>query len=269
MVYGRAAWRTFVMGERGSPGGPRALANIVMILAEDLQQRGISVDAEGRVLPVGPILDGPPMPAPTAPAGNKKKSARASFLERTQVTASGSSAVASAATALATEARAQRIPSAFERGCDPQDLQAIRDVYGSRAQDGNPLQVFHFVPLLTFTLGIPVTLGVTCAVPSHYFVLLCFLQTLINVLLAFDAYFKWYRAYKRSIPFKCEMELREDRAFDNMHLAIDMQETFERLTINNHKSFLPHLTVYKVCPPCAHAHPTRDPPLPRARASDS
>ena len=80
---------------------------------------------------------------------------------------------------------------------------------------------------------------------------MCFLQTYINILLAFDAYFAWYFAYKRSVPFKCADEIREDRAFDNMHKAIDMFEMFERLSINNHKSFLPHLTVYKVRFPLA------------------
>ena len=44
----------------------------------------------------------------------------------------------------------------------------------------------------------------------------------------------------------CDIELREKRAFENMCLAIDMKEQFERLSINNHKSFLPHLCVYKV-----------------------
>ena len=71
-------------------------------------------------------------------------------------------------------------------------------------------------------------------------------QTLINILLAFDAYFACYYPYRRSIPFMCPLDLREDRAFDNMCLAIDMFDAFERLSINNHKSFLPHLAVYKV-----------------------
>ena len=67
-----AAWRTFVMGERGSPGGPRALANLVMILAEDLQQNGVSVDGEGRVLP--PALEADNSAPP--PAAKKKRRPR-------------------------------------------------------------------------------------------------------------------------------------------------------------------------------------------------
>ena len=44
----------------------------------------------------------------------------------------------------------------------------------------------------------------------------------------------------------CPMERREQRAFENVITAIDMKDQFERLSINNHKSFLPHLCVYKV-----------------------
>ena len=71
-------------------------------------------------------------------------------------------------------------------------------------------------------------------------------QTLINTLLAFDAYFKWYYPLVDSVPFMCPYEQREERAFSNMRSAIHMKEQFERVSINNHKSFLPHLAVYKV-----------------------
>ena len=40
--------------------------------------------------------------------------------------------------------------------------------------------------------------------------------------------------------------VREERAFDNMKKAIDMHESFEKVSINNHKSFLPHITIFKV-----------------------
>ena len=71
-------------------------------------------------------------------------------------------------------------------------------------------------------------------------------QTIINALLAFDAYLAWYFPLKKSIPFLCEEELREERALDNMRTAIDVQEIYERISINNHKSFMPHGAVYKV-----------------------
>ena len=39
--------------------------------------------------------------------------------------------------------------------------------------------------------------------------------------------------------------MREDRTFQNMCLAIDMQEIFERVSIKAHGSFLPHGAVFK------------------------
>ena len=43
----------------------------------------------------------------------------------------------------------------------------------------------------------------------------------------------------------CPLAEREARAFDNMCKAVDQFEIFERVTIANHKSFLPHAAVYK------------------------
>ena len=71
-------------------------------------------------------------------------------------------------------------------------------------------------------------------------------QTLINALLAFDAYFAWWFPLKRSIPFMAPQEVRVSRALDNCRLAIDMHEIFERVAINNHGSFLPHGAIFKV-----------------------
>jgi hypothetical protein len=70
-------------------------------------------------------------------------------------------------------------------------------------------------------------------------------QTIINTLLAFDAYFAWYFPFKKSIPLFCDMEQRRARAFDNMCSAIDMHEAYERLSIRGHKSFYPHGAIYK------------------------
>ena len=82
-------------------------------------------------------------------------------------------------------------------------------------------------------------------------------QTIISSLLAWDAFFAWYYPFRESIPFMCPLEQREMRAFDNMTKAIDMVEAFERISINNHKSFLPHIAVYKVrCLP-SHVPPRR------------
>ena len=53
-------------------------------------------------------------------------------------------------------------------------------------------------------------------------------QTLINALLAFDAYFAWYRPYKKSIPIDAPEWMAEERALENTRLAIDMQEIFQK-----------------------------------------
>ena len=56
----------------------------------------------------------------------------------------------------------------------------------------------------------------------------------------------WYYPLKESIPFMCEMPLREARALDNMQRAVDMFEVFERVCIRNSKSFMPHAAVFKM-----------------------
>lgn len=57
-------------------------------------------------------------------------------------------------------------------------------------------------------------------------------QTIINTLLAFDAYFIWYYPLKKSIEFLADMEVREARALDNCRSAIDMHEAFERVCVH-------------------------------------
>lgn len=73
-------------------------------------------------------------------------------------------------------------------------------------------------------------------------------DTIINSLLAlaFDAFFNWYYPLKDSIPFMCEMDLREARALDNMQSAIDMHEIVERVAIGNHGSYMYHAAIFKI-----------------------
>ena len=71
-------------------------------------------------------------------------------------------------------------------------------------------------------------------------------QTLINTLLAFDAYFGWYYPLKESVPFLAPMEVKFPRALANCSAAIDMHEIFERLAIRKHGSFLIHGAIFKV-----------------------
>lgn len=74
-------------------------------------------------------------------------------------------------------------------------------------------------------------------------------QTILNILLAFDAYFRWYYPLKESIPFMADKKVREARAFDNCITAIDLHEIVERLTargLKGHQSFLFHGVIFKV-----------------------
>lgn len=74
-------------------------------------------------------------------------------------------------------------------------------------------------------------------------------QTLINILLAFDAFFNWYYPLKDSIEFDCDVSKRQKRALENAQLAIDLHEITERLTARGqkgHKSYLFHAAIYKI-----------------------
>ena len=216
------AWASFLAGERGSPGGPRAMAKLVLIVAEDLRERGVtcgSKDSEAESPESEASNTTPPIALPPEPqlpnrgrgrdgrgrAGRGR--GRAAFAER--VTDSLGVGAADGAlsvnpTAQAVRAGVEHVPTEMEKKADPADLKIIRDVYGSRA------------------------------------------NTIINALLSFDAYMDWYYDLKESIPFLCDMSIREERAFENMCTAIDMQEIVERSSINNHKSFMLHGAIFKV-----------------------
>ena len=72
-------------------------------------------------------------------------------------------------------------------------------------------------------------------------------QTLIDSLLAFDAFLVWYYIFKFDTPaFLCPVEQREDHALKLCRAAIDMHEAYERIGIRRHKSFLPHGAIYKM-----------------------
>uniref|UniRef100_A0A7S4MF79 Uncharacterized protein n=1 Tax=Prymnesium polylepis TaxID=72548 RepID=A0A7S4MF79_9EUKA len=71
-------------------------------------------------------------------------------------------------------------------------------------------------------------------------------QTIINALLAFDAFFDWYYPYEDSISIDATQGEKDARALDNMQKAIVMTEAYERVSILNHKSFLPHFAIFKV-----------------------
>lgn len=206
-------WLSFCAGKNGSPGRPIAIASLVLIIADDLQKRGVKMGAAERGEDVE--VQDPPQAAqqPTANRGRGGRAggrgrSRSSFADRVQ---GACRAIACADASSSAEAiqqdsptAEQHQPSAFEACANQTSLQVIRTVYGSRA------------------------------------------HTLINALLAFDAYFAWFYPYKQSVPYLCETELREARALENCRRAIDMQEMFERVSLYNHHSFLPHGAVFKV-----------------------
>ena len=194
-------WASFMAGERGSPGGPIAIAHLALIMAQDMQANGTEGKDRGpspKPLPQGGRGQGDAARGRT-PGGRGRGRGRAAFTERRAVDGAADEEPPGA-----TRAEHKHVPSAMELAADPEDLAIIRTLYGSRA------------------------------------------QTIINLLLAFDAYLNWYYPYKESIPFLAPMAVREARAFENCLTAIDMYEMFERVSICNHKSFLPHAACYKV-----------------------
>ena len=193
-------WASFCAGIKGSPGGPRAIAAIVLIIAEDMQLNGTAVASAPAAAPAAaaPAVAAAPAPAPAA------RGRKAAFQARVISQPAVATAAPAPAIAMATRVEVELKPTAMEEAADPDDLQMIRDLYSSRA------------------------------------------QTIINSLLAFDAFFRWYYPLKESIDMGSSQEEREARALDNMRSAIDVHEIYERCSARNHKSFMPHGAIYKL-----------------------
>ena len=200
---------SFCRGDKGSPGGPVAIAKCVKIIADDMQLRGVTVGGgdESTPTPTPAQATLAQLCAPNKLTGKAAKAAKAAG-------ANSASAVAVAAPGTvdalqASRAKLTHVPSAMEIAADPAHIKIIRDVYGSRA------------------------------------------QTILNALLAFDAFFAWYYPLKKhSLKlFDTDTTKVEERALDNCRRAIDMHESFERLTMAGklgHKSFLPHGAIFKL-----------------------
>ena len=193
-------WASFCLGIKGSPGGPRGIAAIMLIIAQDMQLNGnTAAPAAAAAAPPPP----PPAAAPPAPAAARRRGA---FQARAIGAVATDTAAPSPAPAIAMASRVEveHKPTVMEKAADPADLEVIRELYGSRA------------------------------------------QTIINSLLAFDAFFAWYYPLKDSINMDSSLEEREARALDNMRCAIDVHEVYERCSIRNHKSFMPHGAIFKM-----------------------
>ena len=178
-------WSSFCHGIKGSPGGPAAIAALVLIIAQDMQLHGNTAAAEP-----------PPVAAAAAPPATGRGRGRGAFQAR--------ATAPPVVKATATRTETVHKPTSIELDANPDDLKVIRDMYGSRA------------------------------------------QTLINSLLAFDAFFAWYYPLKEGIDADSTMAEREARALDNCRRAIDLHEIYERSSIRGHGSFMPHGTIFKV-----------------------
>lgn len=207
------SFHSFLAGHGGSPGGPVAIATLVFIIADDMQQRGVSsgqselleqpvTSAVAIALPTQVL---PPLP----PAARARAGRRAKFVEaNAAMHALQSSETMCGETETASRVPAPTIehqPTSIERDASAEDLDIVRALYGSRS------------------------------------------QTIINSLLAWDAFLAWYYALE---DMECTLfdteEAKEAAALKNCCLAVDMHEIFERVSIRNHKSFLPHAAIFKV-----------------------
>jgi len=188
------SWRRLMAGAGKSPGGPVAMATLALIIARDLQTRGVAAGAGT----LETIVEEPATEATAAPAVGFRAGAavgrgRAAFAARRSAASEPAPSVVYEATAA-------------ERRCDPTHLALIRDTFGSR---GN---------------------------------------TLIGIICAWDAYLRWYRANgSHEVEFlDTNVDAVEQHALRCCQLAIEQQEAFERVSGKAHKSFLPHLAVFKI-----------------------
>ena len=157
-------WASFCAGEAGSPGGPPAIAALMLIVAEDMQLNGDQVAKDAPSEKAKPAARGGRGGRGGRAANRGGRAAgrggrnRAAFAVR-QAAAAAETAIADDAVAGDGEEEAdeavpqapaatEHVPTASELAADPADVEIIRELFGSKA------------------------------------------QTIINALLAFDAYFK-------------------------------------------------------------------------------
>ena len=143
-----AAWHSFCHGQRGSPGGPVAIAKLCLLLAEDMMLADADKATEAEPEPTA--TEAEPELAPSAAdcrisargnkggarrggRGGRRGGGRSSFRDRSITTAPASTPAAESA--LATEAGVQYEPSELEKSVSQADLAMIREIYDSRAQE--------------------------------------------------------------------------------------------------------------------------------------
>eukprot|EP00965_Chrysotila_dentata_P024099 798691-Pleurochrysis_carterae.AAC.1 len=135
-------WSTFCASERGSPGAPLAIGTIVMIIAKDLQAQGVDSGTD-EMAPAGAAAGDAPSPsAPAAGCGREGKGGRGGRGSRggrgrnafTLRATAGAAAGQVDNEAEADAPQVQHFPTAAELSADVDELRAIRDMFGSRAQ---------------------------------------------------------------------------------------------------------------------------------------
>ena len=206
-------YQTFVKGGRGSPGGPKAIAQIVMCLATDL------VKHRDRVDPSAPMA-GPPkvsrgagkggvasrfigFDAPTTSSAPVSQPAIPTHAELTAQARARTEQGRIARIQLHTAASAPaRQPTALELACDDDDLALIRRHYGS------------------------------------------FAQLVINALLVWDGAFALFWVQSERIGWRCPAAVSVKHALDLCRASIDLHEISERVSLQQCKSWYNHLWEY-------------------------
>ena len=117
-------WATFMAGERGSPGGPIAIATLALIMAQDMQANGTQGEDVGPS-PVVPVQGG--RGRGDAARGRGGRAARGRGRGRNAFTDRSTAEVdVDAPVLVGDRAQHKHVPSAMERAVDPEDLEMIR-----------------------------------------------------------------------------------------------------------------------------------------------
>jgi len=202
--FSGGAWDGFCNGDKKSPGGPKAIAEFLLIMLDDLKTRGVEVD--GDEVDAAPIAAPAPAPAQTSASGRSARIAR------------------SAMAALAASSSVERADL---------DKLSYSELFVELTYTESFVERQFFAEHAGATDSLKAKYG-NWAIPA------------IRRALAFDAYFSWYYAWRNKVPLDAPREDKEKRALENMQLAVDMHEMFERVSLSLHGSFMPHAAIYKI-----------------------
>ena len=126
-----AKFHSFCNGDGGSPGGPAALAELILIVADDLHLRGVDAGAQVAKDATESDGSGAASAASRGGRGGGRGRGRGGFMAR-MATSSAAARGADAATGAA--AGLEHQPTALERAAGTEKLKVLRELWGSRAQ---------------------------------------------------------------------------------------------------------------------------------------